>query len=761
MSLSPELTLALVAIYISLVATIAACMQLDYQYRASAVGYPQCTERIMGGWARTKTRRFLWDEMRYEVQYDTPVIFISPPDNKKGPIWTQPIYFLTGTKQSLDDTWTTEEMDPRCGQLAPKRIAHTSDIGRVSWLTLLYAVQNMEDTSRKWQQERYSEAPPGALTARYGIPQSAPTLEENHTMTVALQRSRRSWDTMPKAMAKPYATSTLCHMIELLAMLGIYWKEFDRKSDRYWAEGNGFLVLGERVSDLSSIVFSLHVHGRNTFGRMRVIPNDLVKELTFGYIPTVYRETIDQSRVQVLSDIPENLSSLQLSSDREIAESLTVIGCNNNTVNYFLEEGKRTSHIFPLAFEILGMMCQNLHIENSSFTYIPNPTASPFDKRQLNLRELMRAFQSHFEAEFLTSRNHVIVNTIRHHVHDVLQFYEEKDVAQRLVFLQVLHRAIDDADEILTARQKQHTERRLDSDKNRNQSVPTWRVEHDGAGETLWQSVRREKVQDVLRLHIQEVLRLLNEHDERHDAVQIRTVETVGGATFRPQPQPQQQPPQSFECVDDASPDERPRRFMEVYFEAVRRCVMPRAEMSTSRRAGNVSVHPHSAPPSIQGDCDLSLTPIASPRPRSSRNVSPSVAAHAAGQAGAVAGARGAMTVALAGNNSNNNTTLITGGSGGRETELQSMTTAGEIAGSDDASEVVVDNDEVENGDDDGYCGRRMAMPLSAQNASHDDIWCTLVFRMICWLMLHDINKLDMQLPKSELLGSRVPVYIA
>ena len=47
------------------------------------------------------------------------------------------------------------------------------------------------------------------------------------------------------------------------------------------------------------------------------------------------------------------------------------------------------------------------------------------------------------------------------------------------------------------------------------------------------------------------------------------------------------------------------------------------------------------------------------------------------------------------------------------------------------------------------------------QNVTHDDIWCTLVFRMICWLMLHNFNKLDVQVPKSELLGSRMPVYVA
>lgn len=39
-------------------------------------------------------------------------------------------------------------------------------------------------------------------------------------------------------------------------------------------------------------------------------------------------------------------------------------------------------------------------------------------------------------------------------------------------------------------------------------------------------------------------------------------------------------------------------------------------------------------------------------------------------------------------------------------------------------------------------------------------IWYTLVFRMICWLMLHDFDKKDVQVPKSELIGNRQPVFI-
>ncbi len=39
--------------------------------------------------------------------------------------------------------------------------------------------------------------------------------------------------------------------------------------------------------------------------------------------------------------------------------------------------------------------------------------------------------------------------------------------------------------------------------------------------------------------------------------------------------------------------------------------------------------------------------------------------------------------------------------------------------------------------------------------------WCTLVFRMLCWLLLHDFNKTDVQISKSELVGNRLPVFIS
>jgi len=54
---------------------------------------------------------------------------------------------------------------------------------------------------------------------------------------------------------------------------------------------------------------------------------------------------------------------------------------------------------------------------------------------------------------------------------------------------------------------------------------------------------------------------------------------------------------------------------------------------------------------------------------------------------------------------------------------------------------------------------RNLSMELLTVQVT--EIWCTLVFRMLCWLLLHDFHKNDRQVSsKSEVWGSRLPVYI-
>ena len=60
--------------------------------------------------------------------------------------------------------------------------------------------------------------------------------------------------------------------------------------------------------------------------------------------------------------------------------------------------------------------------------------------------------------------------------------------------------------------------------------------------------------------------------------------------------------------------------------------------------------------------------------------------------------------------------------------------------------------------------GSNIASPRSAKLYTTSDevneIWCVLVFRMLCWLQLHDFHKMDIHITKSDAYASRIPVYI-
>ncbi|KAF7546322.1 hypothetical protein G7046_g9334 [Stylonectria norvegica] len=716
-----EVIVAAVALVVSLVALIATFMQVLQQYYASATGYSQCNQKVMGRWADTKKRSFSWEELRFEVEFYAPVIFVSPPSNKNGPVSGEPIYFLEGTPESLENTWTeltTIDKPAEFLKKTPKEQIHTADNERASWTILLSAIQRMEKDSRSWQQLQHeARGPPAERSRSYDLPSTPPSLRDHHTLTVALQRQRKSWDTVPKSINRPYATSTICHLVEMMAALGVYWKEFDRTRDRYRAEGNGFMVLGERLSDLG-LVFSFQVYGKCRFEGNRVIPVDEIKELCFGYVPTIYRETLDQRRLEFPNDEPQNLSSLQMASQNDIAESLVLIGCNNNTVQYFTGKGKRTSHLFPISFEILGMLSRTFHIENSVFTYIPNPTPDRWDKRSLSLIKILESYQELVSVPLLgAERNPSVLAKLTHHIRQILLHQDSRDITERLCFLRALHEALDDCDEILTA--KSRASRNTDE---ANQRRPTALKRDKSADklpkespETTKQERRREAVQDVLRSHIQECLRLLNDRDDRNADGQSLHADWSPSHNNSRHQDVTRSPDPRFEDMNAASPDDRQHKFMEVYFIVVRRNVVPHATSSTDRRTSITG-----PPPGYGFRRAGTGRTQASGSIRDTESVMPPLPTSL--QENGVS-----ITIST--------DRPLTNGPAVKENSPSSEK-------AEDDAETVTD------------------ISLADQEVSHDDIWCTLVFRMICWLMLHDFNKLDVQLNKSELLGSRMPVYI-
>lgn len=332
--------LGIVALIVSLIALLGTVAQVLQQYYASAAGYTNCDEKVMGKWHESKQRIFRYYELRFEVQFESPVIFVAPPTNKSGPVPDSSIHYIKGTQESLNETRTLLPVADKKKQeelVSRAKHVHTADNERATWVTLLSELQSMEKESQEWQTRQYHTSPPTTQ------PQAT---FDNYTLAVAIQSKKRSWDTMPSTVKKPYATTTICHLIEIVAMLGLHWKEFNRSTDRYRAEGNGYMLTGTKVDDLG-IMFTFQIYGKSRFKENRVIPMDEVKELCFGYFSTIFRKDTDGRRLDFPDEEPSDLSILQVGSTNDMAETLVLIGCNTNTANYFRSDTTKHSHLFP------------------------------------------------------------------------------------------------------------------------------------------------------------------------------------------------------------------------------------------------------------------------------------------------------------------------------------------------------------------------------------------------------------------------------
>jgi hypothetical protein len=380
------------------------------------------------------------------------------------------------------------------------------------------------------------------------------------------------------------------------------------------------------------------------------------------------------------------------------------------------------------------MLSQTFHIPDTFYTFIPNPTPDVWDSRAVSLPLLMRAFKEHF-AEDLPSRprNRSVVTQLNQHLDKIIGYLDDQDLidsnsTNTLQRYKALHEAIDSADEILTGKSKANQAEATDVSTNR----PVPRGVQPGLGpETDPQKKRRIMVQDVLRTHIQEVLRVLNERDTPGGETSLQVPRTD---TRRPQsrgrrshsrsPNPDSGP--TFLEMDEASPDERQHRMMDVYFQRIRRAAVPRADESAQRRESiirnvasrrgseasllsasvplNIPFPPLEEVPSAHENEDTDQPPLSptavSPTDTTERISDSTTTSPRDGRARSV---RFPLTV---------------------HTTVHTITS------------------------------------LAEEDVHYDDIWCTLVFRMICWLMLHNFSKPDKQISRSELLGSRMPVYI-
>ncbi|GJC88976.1 hypothetical protein ColLi_11814 [Colletotrichum liriopes] len=684
-----ELRIAIAALVIAIAALIAATLQILQAIFASARGLPNCNDVVMGGWSKGTKKIPKITQLRLEVKFEAPVIFIAPPRNTGKPEPTGDMWSAEGTEMScrknrLDWAKICKESDSN----APEKV-HTVDMELATWVYLLIAIEKMEKDSKDWELEKLQDE---------GFPGIVPSDLPEPTLAVKIQAKERSFDTIP-AIKKPFATSTISHLIELAAILGIYWKVFDRDNNQYRAEGNGYSLTGSRIADLG-IQFVFEKTGHTSFEARRVIPTSEVKELCFGRVPTLFRKKMNQDEDMewqkermTSSGTGVKVEILQMGSAEEIAETLTQIGCNGNTTLYYIEK-KKHRHLFPgsqgfarfalnvrslsliVTFEVLGMLARVLHIKGRCFRFLPNPTIFPWDRESFSLPRLLDAFSklimedlTMIEEEIKAIPDDSLEEVISSVVKDIRALSESAEALHKTFEndskitcdrMTALHKAIESTDDFLGAKEQ-------------------------------------EIVLDVLRRHLQEVLAAINN--------------PASGGEGKV----------SFSHLLDIPLEMRESRFMETYFKSILWRVVGSAK--NSKRDDEIVSQ------AIHEDTEERLSRYGNEKPQSMNSPLKSTPE--------------TSPVDLSRTESTPTPGISKRGSWPHRIETEHH----------ERSEPQMMNTIAEQPD----WAKTMTKHVEMQRVA---VWYTLVFRMICWLMLHDFDKKDVQLSKIELIGNRQTVFI-
>ena len=366
-----NLVVAVVSLVIAIIAFVVAIAQATQQFVSSAEGYRSCREGVMGLWGKMTKRRFTWEEVRFKVMLRTPVLFVAVPGNDRGPILDRPIFEITGSNQSYNDTHCRMPAVQKRDETAGALRVRTADDEYATWVVLMETLQKAEAEGRQWD---FDQAKKGTAKAFAHVP---------YSLVVQVQEKKRSWDQMPDAVKKPFATTNISHVVEMAALLGMQWVKFDQDNWNLRAEGNGFMLLSQSIWGLGVSV-SFSVTGRSSFAEKRMIPCHAIKAMLFGSVDTIFHGL--QLNFEPKKEKWEDMYITQRTLRRLKLDRKTMERYFDRKEHSVVRSGKynRTHSLrgkadhCTVSFEMIAMLGQVLRIPGSSFKRLPNPTSDPW-----------------------------------------------------------------------------------------------------------------------------------------------------------------------------------------------------------------------------------------------------------------------------------------------------------------------------------------------------------------------------------------------
>lgn len=289
-------------------------------------------------WDRSK-RLFSIEDYRERSKVEIPVFFLTRPAITPVPLRDKPFWYIDGTDDSCRNSGVNSRVETRAGIYFDddKRAIIDDKKALPSWMLLLSALQQMERESSQWQKRQLEVGRPNSMV-------------QNRTLFPALQRYAALPEGHFSVDNSICARTTLGDLCNITMILGMVWHEFDKVTHRYMCEGNGMSVTGTKVRG-PNFLFTFFKSHQGSYQENRIIPSAEVRELCFGYVPTIFRTSnMFEEGIRSPADAEELediLHTIQLDSPLGIVHTMSRIGCNLRTQSYFKVADSKVTHAFP------------------------------------------------------------------------------------------------------------------------------------------------------------------------------------------------------------------------------------------------------------------------------------------------------------------------------------------------------------------------------------------------------------------------------
>ena len=280
--LSADLTIAIVALLISVIVGLVIGFQLRAQIYSTAEGQRKCSSSLLGLWSEDSTtatyRKLRWSQFRYEIKFVVPEICLGNPvpeiadisddvPNKScSRIWNR---FRSNPKTQKRIKRKTESIlgaDPDLGYLLFGSAVAEDAPDMVSWLSFLTFLRlEIEDTKMESSEDDHESAtkPPSPQDDHETASQYL-SLQDDHNsaskllpLEISWPRIKyrvHSWDFMPPDAPKPFAKITLHDIAVLVRRTGMIWKVFDPKNGNMSAEGGAHILTSTTIQGIGLVL---------------------------------------------------------------------------------------------------------------------------------------------------------------------------------------------------------------------------------------------------------------------------------------------------------------------------------------------------------------------------------------------------------------------------------------------------------------------------------------------------------------------------